>query len=102
MKDLHSLGALLRSTLGALGLERVEVTLALQNEWEELAGDPWAGASRPMVVRDGELTIEADSASTVRFLRYAIGDLSRKLDERFGEGVINNIVVKAPPTGKAR
>lgn len=85
-----------------MGLERVEVTLALQNEWDELAGSPWAGASRPMVVRDGELTVEADSASTVRYLRYAVGDLSRRLDERFGEGVVNSIVVKAPPARKAR
>ncbi len=97
VKDLHSMGALLRAALGSMGLDRIELSLTLMEEWDEIAGSPWAGASTPLVVKDGELIAEAGSGAAVRFLRYAVGDLSRRLDERFGEGVINNVVVRPPP-----
>lgn len=98
VNDLHSIGALLRSALGSMGLERVDLTLSLMRDWDEIAGSPWAGASTPLVVKDGELTVEAASATAVRFLRYSIGDLMRRLDDRFGEGVVIAVTVRPPPT----
>lgn len=99
MSDLHSIGALVRSALGALGIERVDVTLTLMEEWNEIAGPPWAGVSTPVVVKGGELIVEAASATTVRFLRYSVGELLRRLDERFGEGVVATITVRPPTAG---
>lgn len=98
MKDLHPVGALLKSILGSMGLERVELTLALMEEWDDIAGSPWVGASNPIVVKDGELIVEATSPTTVRFLKYAVGDLMRRLDDRFGEGVIESVTVRPPPS----
>jgi hypothetical protein len=98
MKDLHSVGALLRSMLGSMGLDRVDLTLALMEEWDEVAGAPWAGASNPVVVKDGELIVEATSPTAVRFLRYSVGDLLRRLDDRFGEGAVNAVTVRPPPS----
>jgi hypothetical protein len=97
MKDLHSFGALLRTTLSGLGLERIDLTLTLLEEWDEIAGKPWAGASSPVVVKDGELIVEAGSPTAVRFLRYSTGDLLRRLDERFGEGAVRAVTVRPPP-----
>ncbi|MDF1596677.1 MAG: DUF721 domain-containing protein [Acidimicrobiia bacterium] len=98
MNDLHSIGALLRSALGAMGLEQVDLTLSLMQDWDEIAGSPWAGASNPLVIKDGVLIVEAASSTAVRFLRYSVGDLMRRLDERFGEGVVNAVTVRPPPT----
>lgn len=98
MKDLHSVGALLRSMLGTMGLDRVDLTLALMEEWDEVAGAPWAGASNPLVVKDGELIVEATSPTAVRFLRYSVGDLLRRLDDRFGEGAVSAVTVRPPPS----
>ena len=98
MKDLHPVGALLKSILGSMGLERVQLTLTLMEEWDDLAGSPWVGASNPLVVKDGELIVEATSPTAVRFLKYAVGDLMRRLDGRFGEGVIESVTVRPPPS----
>lgn len=97
MKDLHSFGGLLRSVLGSMGLDRIDLTLSLMEEWDEIAGAPWAGASNPLVIKDGELIVEAISPTAVRFLRYAVGDLMRSLDDRFGEGVVSAVTVRPPP-----
>ncbi len=98
MNDLHSIGALLRAALGRMGLDRVDLTLKLIEEWNEVAGSPWAGASNPVVVKDGELVVEATSPGAVRFLRYSVGDLMRRLDERFGEGAVTAVTVRPPPS----
>ena len=98
MKDLHPVGALLKSILGSMGLDRVQLTLTLMEEWDDLAGSPWVGASNPLVVKDGELIVESTSPTTVRFLKYAVGDLMRRLDDRFGEGVIESVTVRPPPS----
>ncbi len=98
MNDLHSVGALLRSVLGSMGLDRVDLTLTLMEEWEAIAGAPWAGASNPVVVKDGELIVEAASPTAVRFLRYSVGDLLRRLDDRFGEGAVTGVTVRPPPS----
>ena len=61
MKDLHPVGALLKSILGSMGLERVELTLTLMEEWDDIAGSPWVGASNPIVVKDGDAAQAASS-----------------------------------------
>ncbi|MDH5373257.1 MAG: DUF721 domain-containing protein [Acidimicrobiia bacterium] len=91
------MSSILRSALSALGLERIDLTLTLMSEWDEIAGEPWAGSSNPLVVKDGELTVEAASPTAVRFLRYSTGDLLRRLDERFGEGIVQVVTVRPPP-----
>ena len=49
-------------------------------------GAPWVGISRPVVLRDGELVVEATSGPAAGLLRYAVGDLHRRLDSRLGPG----------------
>ncbi len=97
MNDLQSIGALLRATLGSLGLDRIDLTMRLMKDWDEIAGPPWAGASNPVVVKDGELIVEATSPGSVRFLRYSIGELIRRLDEQVGDGVVSAVTVRPPP-----
>jgi hypothetical protein len=97
MSELESLESALRSMLGRLGLGDLELQRAIRTEWEGLAGDPWRKRSRPLVVRNGELVVEASDPALVGLLRYAVGELMRRLDLRFGSGAIASVRVQAPP-----
>lgn len=99
MSGLESMGGMIGGALRKLGLDRLDVMLALFDDWEELAPDPWCRHARPVLLRGGELLVEAVSAPAVSLLRYATGDLLRALDQRFGEGVVSVVRVQAAPPG---
>jgi hypothetical protein len=88
--------AALADALRRLGIAPIEVIVDLEEHWDEVAGPPWVGISRPVVLRDGELVVEAVSGPAVGLLRYAVGDLHRRLDSRLGPGMVDRIAVRLP------
>ncbi|MFQ5967443.1 MAG: DUF721 domain-containing protein [Acidimicrobiia bacterium] len=94
-RDLIRLEEALRVTFAKLGLGPVELMVRLNEEWDDVAGEPWIGISRPVVLRGGELLVEADLPSAVRVLSYDTGELLRRLDSRFGPGSVSQIRVVA-------
>jgi hypothetical protein len=96
-EDLTPLNQSVFSALSGLGISHIKVTIRLINEWDELAGDPWAGQTRPLGIRDGELIIETATAALVSMFRYATGSLHQRLEDSIGEGVISSITVQSPP-----
>lgn len=82
-----------------LGLSDPVMMAALVSEWDELAGPPWAGRSRPVFVKNKRLTVEASSASMVAFLRYDETNLVERLEGRFGDGVIVGVDIQPPGRG---
>ena len=89
------LETLLEGLLAKLGLPAPSVSKDLDERWEELAGVPWSGQSRPLFIREGELVVEAASPALVGMLRYAVGDLMKRLDVHLGEGVVETVRVVA-------
>lgn len=79
-----------------LGLPDPGVMASLSSEWEELAGPPWAGRSRPLYVKAGTLVVEAVSSSMVAFLRYDESALLKRLERRLGPRRITGIEVRPP------
>ena len=79
--------------LARMGLGGVELFEQLRSEWPQLAGDVWHPVARPVLVHNGELLVEATPAA-VGLLRYGTGELLRRLDARFGPGVIESVRVK--------
>ncbi|MFO7298815.1 MAG: DUF721 domain-containing protein [Actinomycetes bacterium] len=96
MKDLEPIGEGLEKMFSRLGLPNPGVMAAVMAEWEELAGPPWKGNSKPVVVRGRTLVVEASASSQVAFLKYGITKLLQSLAGRFGEGVITQIEVIPP------
>lgn len=94
MSDMHELRDSLGETLTRLGVGQVEVLMALNEEWDDLAGEPWSGKSRPVVIRNNELVVEVWPAAFSRMLMYASGDLIRRLDDRFGPGTVDSVRVQ--------
>lgn len=86
----------LRETLRRLGLADMDALLRIMNEWDALAGPPWAGVSSPVFLREGELVVETTALPSVRMLRYATGELLQKLDKFCGPGVVESVRVVGP------
>lgn len=79
-----------------MGLSDPIVMSRLSGGWDELAGSPWSGRSRPLFIRSKTLVVEATAPSMVAFLRYGSADLVAILNQVIGEGVIEQIEVRAP------
>lgn len=79
-----------------LGLPDPVVMAGISSEWDDLAGAPWAGRSQPLYIRGKTLVVEASSPSMVAFLRYGETSLLDRLEERFGEGVVQKVDIRLP------
>jgi hypothetical protein len=90
------LEALLEGLLARLGLPAPSVSKSLEDRWDDIAGAPWAEQTRPRFIREGELVVEAISPALVGMLRYAVGDLMKRLDSHLGEGVVESVRVVGP------
>ena len=95
-RDLEPFADGLDEMFVKLGLADPRVMSAILEEWSDLAGAPWAGNSRPVVVRGKTLVVEANAPSRVAFLRYGVTTLLEALSARFGEGVITGVEVTPP------
>ncbi len=102
MSRLEAMGDLVAKALKNLGVERLDVMLSLVADWDDFAPEPWRSHAAPLLLKGGELLVEADAAQAVSLLRYAVGDLLRSLDERFGEGVVGSVRVQSPPPAGRR
>ena len=92
----EALESVLSRLLHTLGLPSPDLLPRLRESWDDLAGPPWAGQSSPVLLRRGELVVESVSPQLVSILRYASGELLRRLDEELGSGRIDTIRVAGP------
>lgn len=97
--DLEPFSESLNDVFTRLGLPDPVVMSQILDEWEDLAGSPWVGRSRPLFVRGRTLVVEASAPSMVAFLRYGETSLLESLHERFGTGLIDAVEVVAPGRG---
>ena len=94
--DLSSFESSLGEVFRRMGLPDPVLMSQLIEEWDELAGTPWAGRSRPVVIKGRTLVVEASSPSMVAFLRYGATQVVEALRARFGEGVVDQVEVTPP------
>lgn len=95
-RDLEHFSESVDDMFARLGLPDPMVMAGISSEWDELAGPPWSGRSKPLYIRSKTLVVEAVSPSMVAFLRYGQTSLIEKLAERFGEGTIEAVDIKFP------
>jgi hypothetical protein len=96
MSDLSSFESSLGEVFRRMGLPDPVLMSQIGEEWDTLAGAPWAGRSRPVVIRARTLVVEASAPSMVALLRYGNAQLVEALRARFGEGVIDSVEVVPP------
>ncbi|HWB87988.1 MAG TPA: DUF721 domain-containing protein [Acidimicrobiia bacterium] len=79
-----------------LGLPDPMMMAAINSEWDQLAGPPWSGRSKPLYMRGSTLVVEASSRSMVAFLRYGESDLVARLSVRFGADRVKAVEINPP------
>jgi predicted nucleic acid-binding Zn ribbon protein len=94
--DLTPFRTSLEEMFRKMGLSDPIVMSRLSAGWDDLAGSPWAGRSRPLFIQGKTLVVEASAPSMVAFLRYGSTALVTSLEEVIGEGVIEQIEVRSP------
>jgi hypothetical protein len=95
-RDLEPFSESLDDVFTRLGLPNPRLMADLLEEWPDLAGKPWVGNARPVIVKGKTLVVEATAPSMVAFLRYGVSALLESLSKRFGEGSITAIDVVPP------
>lgn len=95
-KDLEPFSRSVDEMFRRMGMSDPVVMASLGSEWDELAGAPWSGRSRPLYIKGKTLVVEAVSSSMVAFLRYGESALVEALTARFGPGIIDSIDVRPP------
>jgi predicted nucleic acid-binding Zn ribbon protein len=93
---LTSFESSLEAMLGKLGIPDPALMAQLTSEWDELAGEPWQGRSRPVLVQRKTLVVEANAPSMIAYLKYGKTTLLARLAERFGEGVVERVEIRLP------
>jgi hypothetical protein len=94
--DLEPVTETLDGVFARLGVANPKLMADLSGDWDTLAGAPWAGRSKPVVVRGKTLVVEASQPSVVAFLKYGVSGLLETLATRFGEGVVTAVEVVPP------
>ena len=94
--DLTSFESTVGDLFRKMGMPDPSVVSRIVNDWDDIAGEPWAGRSKPLNVQGSTLVVEAATPSLVAFLRYGSTDLLETLDSLLGQGKITDIEVRAP------
>ena len=94
MKGLEPIADTMGPLLERLGLSRPDVVARVTSDWEGLVEEPWSTQTRPISLRNGELTLEAVSAGASSLLRYRTGELLEVLDGALGTGVVDTVRIK--------
>lgn len=95
-RELEHFSDSVDSMFRRLGLPDPQVMAALTNDWDQVAGSPWAARSKPLYIKGTTLVVEATSASMIAFLRYDVDALIGRLGEKFGPGVVTRVDIQAP------
>ncbi len=97
--DLEPFNETIDDVFKKLGLPDPVLMSKIVADWEELAGSPWVGRSKPLYVRGRTLVVEAQSPSMVAFLRYGESSLVENLKNRYGTREIEGVEVVPPGRG---
>ena len=74
--DLTPFRTSLEEDVRKLGMSDPMAMARIAAGWDELAGTPWSGRSRPLFIQGKTLVVEAGAPSMVAFLRYGSSDWS--------------------------
>lgn len=89
--------AAVRGVFEREGIAPVGRLRELYRRWPELAGPQWAVCAEPLVVRRGELWVEASDRRIVRRLGHDSHRLAARLNRHFGAGFVTKVRVIGPP-----
>jgi predicted nucleic acid-binding Zn ribbon protein len=100
--DPQPLGAAIEGLLDSEGWNMAAATGSVFGRWAQIVGPELADHSQPESLRDGELTVVADSTAWATQLRLLAAQLVRRLNAELGAGAVRRVKVRGPVTATRR
>lgn len=94
--DPQPIAGLLKNLISARRWDRALVGARVISEWETVVGEKVAAHSKAEKYQDGVLSVSTDSTVWAQQLRLLLPQIMNKLDERFGRGIIDKVIVNGP------
>ena len=96
--DPEALGRAIDQLLDAEGWNLAAATGSVFGRWAQIVGADLAGHTQPESLRDGELTVIADSTAWATQLRLLAAQLMHRLNAELGAGTVLRVKVRGPVT----
>ncbi len=94
--DPQVLGTAIDGLLEAEGWNLAAATGAVFGRWAQIVGPDLAGHTQPESLREGELTVLADSTAWATQLRLLAAQLIHRLNVELGPGAVQRVKVRGP------
>ena len=94
MSDLERVGDGLDGLLRRLGIPSPADAARLFEDWQALAGEPWASRAQPIGVTDGELLVEVADGASATLLQYQTTGLIDRLHSGLGAPLVRSVRVR--------
>jgi predicted nucleic acid-binding Zn ribbon protein len=101
-EDPQPLAAAIGGLVEAEGWSAAAATGSVFGRWAEIVGPELAGHTRPERLREGELTVAADSTAWATQLRLLAAQLVRRLNVELGAGTVQRVKVVGPASATRR
>ena len=95
-RDPQPLGVVLAKLVKARGWQRPTAEARLFGMWEQVVGPDLASHSRPVMLEEGVLTIEAESTAWATQLRLLTGKLLVRIAGEVGRDVVKKLNIRGP------
>lgn len=95
-RDPQPLGGLVRRLMSDRGWDQAAAEGRVLGDWPSLVGPEIASKSKPVGLRDGELTLQAESTAWATQLRLLSGKLLGLLSAELGPNVVKKIRIHGP------
>jgi predicted nucleic acid-binding Zn ribbon protein len=96
--DPEALGTAIDQLLDAEGWNLAAATGSVFGRWAQIVGADLAGHTQPESLREGELTVIADSTAWATQLRLLAAQLVHRLNAELGPGTVLRVKVRGPVT----
>jgi predicted nucleic acid-binding Zn ribbon protein len=100
--DPQPLDAAIKGLLDTEGWSMAVATGSVFGRWAQIVGPELADHTQPEALRDGELTVVADSTAWATQLRLLAAQLVRRLNAELGPGAVQRVKVRGPVTATRR
>jgi predicted nucleic acid-binding Zn ribbon protein len=95
-RDPQPFGRMIQRLVEDRGWEKPTAEATVLGSWDRLVGEEIASHCRPVGLRDGELTLQAESTAWATQLRMLTGKILGAIKSELGAGVVTKIRVHGP------
>ena len=100
--DPQALGTAINGLLDTEGWSQAAATGSVFGRWAQIVGADLAGHTKPETLREGELTVIADSTAWATQVRLLSAQLVQRLNVELGHGTVQKVKVRGPVTADRR